>query len=86
MTETVVLFSQMRTHWPLRELVTIFYTKGRLQHQVQTKRKKLRARHRKHPTGRDIALVEVLHHMLGEADVRTTLKHLLKKDPTAEFN
>ena len=24
-----------------------------------------KARHRKHPTGRDIALVEVLHHMLG---------------------
>ena len=45
-----------------------------------------KARHRKHPTGRDIALVEVLHHMLGEADVRTTLKHLSRKDPTAEFN
>ena len=45
-----------------------------------------KARHRKHLTGRDIALVEVLHHMLGEADVRTTLKHLSRKDPTAKFN
>ena len=80
MMETVVLF----LHRPLRELVTIFYTKQRLQHQVQTRRKKIaKVCHRKHPTGRDIALVEVLHHMLGEADVRTILKHPSRKDPTA---
>ena len=93
--ETVVLFFQMHIHQSVCELTTSFYTTRRLQHQRQMRRKKIaKARHRQHPTGRAIALVEVFQHMLGETDIEhlyqwrermNCLKHISCYDMLVRF-